>query len=424
MFQFTHPGKGATILGYAPRYCEYVSIHAPWEGCDYNTPYEQRKRYVSIHAPWEGCDLIQVVTNLKILRFNSRTLGRVRRSPACPFAVTPTFQFTHPGKGATPFSVRAVVTTSVSIHAPWEGCDTYLKQLGDISGGFNSRTLGRVRRSRRCRIGSRGCFNSRTLGRVRLEQGIVVTPQLGVSIHAPWEGCDRSSSASPSVPPRFQFTHPGKGATRSAAVWRRSKTFQFTHPGKGATSKLRRPLLVRNVSIHAPWEGCDAAQIACKQHAYVSIHAPWEGCDGLKRPQRGQRRSFNSRTLGRVRLSLPCCVPTPRPCFNSRTLGRVRLVPPRFVMSDQVFQFTHPGKGATPYYDVEVYSDLPFQFTHPGKGATPFRCMCDDLVGFQFTHPGKGATVGFGDLLYRLGVSIHAPWEGCDLQVTSSLVGV
>ena len=145
-----------------------VSIHAPWEGCDYNTPYEQRKRYVSIHAPWEGCDLIQVVTNLKILRFNSRTLGRVRRSPACPFAVTPTFQFTHPGKGATPFSVRAVVTTSVSIHAPWEGCDTYLKQLGDISGGFNSRTLGRV----------------------RLIPGIDIRASPRVSIHAPWEGCD------------------------------------------------------------------------------------------------------------------------------------------------------------------------------------------------------------------------------------------
>ena len=33
--------------------------------------------------------------------------------------------------------------------------------------------------------------------------------------------------------------------------------------------------------------------------------------------------------------------------FNSRTPGGVRLVPPRFVLGDQVFQFTHPGRGAT-----------------------------------------------------------------------------
>ena len=34
LFQFTHPRRGATLLGYAPRYAEYVSIHAPQEGCD------------------------------------------------------------------------------------------------------------------------------------------------------------------------------------------------------------------------------------------------------------------------------------------------------------------------------------------------------------------------------------------------------
>ena len=42
---------------------------------------------------------------------------------------------------------------------------------------------------------------------------------------------------------------------------------------------------------------------------------------------------------------------------------------------------------------------------------------------FQFTHPGRGATVGVGDLLYRLGVSIHAPREGCDCADVDIAVG-
>ena len=79
-----------------------------------------------------------------------------------------------------------------------------------------------------------------------------------------------------------------------------------------------------------------------------------------------------------------------------------------------MFQFTHPGKGATnrtlPKEEVlrvsihapwegcdglggdSVEASLLFQFTHPGKGATGNRlAQLPDFV-FQFTHPGKGAT--------------------------------
>ena len=34
--------------------------------------------------------------------------------------------------------------------------------------------------------------------------------------------------------------------------------FQFTHPGKGATTQLFRAGILAGVSIHAPWEGCDS----------------------------------------------------------------------------------------------------------------------------------------------------------------------
>ena len=79
MFQFTHPGKGATVL--EPRIYDLikVSIHAPWEGCDTARDLSKMQgEVVSIHAPWEGCDAYKML-----------------------------------GNG----------WTVVSIHAPWEGCD-------------------------------------------------------------------------------------------------------------------------------------------------------------------------------------------------------------------------------------------------------------------------------------------------------------
>ena len=101
----------------------------------------------------------------------------------------------------------------------------------------------------------------------------------------------------------FQFTHPGKGATTSNQGPRKQYVFQFTHPGKGATRSESSRETHATVSIHAPWEGCDLIGLfrAVKIHR-VSIHAPWEGCD-----IRGcwiflLIISFNSRTLGRVRL--------------------------------------------------------------------------------------------------------------------------
>ena len=170
----------------------------------------------------------------------------------------------------------------------------------------------------------------------------------------------------------FQFTHPGKGATLSRRIVSYQPGFQFTHPGKGATSAPVSIRLAIQVSIHAPWEGCDGVSCAwCSLLSVVSIHAPWEGCDSHRvspftTPKRFQfthpgkgatggpttpafrYRRFNSRTLGRVRLSTRsiramfaivsihapwegCDVGVAESvksilCFNSRTLGRVRLV--------------------------------------------------------------------------------------------------
>ena len=150
--------------------------------------------------------------------------------------------------------------------------------------------------------------------------------------------------------------------------WRRR--FQFTHPGKGATvAPVARGLLLL-VSIHAPWKGCDYRRRGgVDDLARVSIHAPWKGCD---RPEGGQthhQSRFNSRTLERVRLnSFYSCYLCDRVSihapwkgcdvgvaesvkgisrFNSRTLERVRHRAEGLIPDSEKFQFTHPGKGAT-----------------------------------------------------------------------------
>ena len=58
-----------------------------------------------------------------------------------------------------------------------------------------------------------------------------------------------------------------------------------------------------------------------------------------------------------------------------------------------MFQFTHPGRGATIGTLVLDDVEVQFQFTHPGRGATDedYRNYTINFL-FQFTHPGRGAT--------------------------------
>ena len=57
MFQFTHPGRGATYGQTLLHGTQEVSIHAPREGCDsIGGLVHCTDKQVSIHAPREGCD--------------------------------------------------------------------------------------------------------------------------------------------------------------------------------------------------------------------------------------------------------------------------------------------------------------------------------------------------------------------------------
>ena len=146
-FQFTHPGKGATAGSrICPARIAFQFTH-PGKGATNSGCSKFELLTVSIHAPWEGCDFFTLNSIIGQLSFNSRTLGRVRRPAKC----------------------EPSPRQAVSIHAPWEGCDSLLSLLSVLLRSFNSRTLGRVRRS--------------TVGNY--------LKMIEVSIHAPWEGCDR-----------------------------------------------------------------------------------------------------------------------------------------------------------------------------------------------------------------------------------------
>ena len=147
MFQFTHPGRGATWVDLFIARVTLVSIHAPREGCDLmrvskisissirfnsRTPggvrhlYEQLRsteREFQFTHPGRGATSASDVSTASRASFNSRTPGGVRQYQSAKTNHRGKFQFTHPGRGATMYPPTAVATTEVSIHAPREGCD-------------------------------------------------------------------------------------------------------------------------------------------------------------------------------------------------------------------------------------------------------------------------------------------------------------
>ena len=171
------------------------------------------------------------------------------------------------------------------------------------------------------------------------------------------------------------------------------RLFQFTHPGRGATDLHSPRSIARDVSIHAPREGCDVGgrymDIVTRKFQFthpgrgatdmyadlldsltVSIHAPREGCDS-----------------------------------SGSTSGGIT----------SVFQFTHPGRGATPSWLNARWSGRKFQFTHPGRGATQQGKDINYEAKVSIHAPREGCDVSTLHLSRTLGhVSIHAPREGCD----------
>ena len=101
MFQFTHPGKGATRERAEALSQKLVSIHAPWEGCDFARYLPRCEGRFQFTHPGKGATSCPMTSACQSFSFNSRTLGRVR----------------------LPAAEYNKALDVVSIHAPWEGCD-------------------------------------------------------------------------------------------------------------------------------------------------------------------------------------------------------------------------------------------------------------------------------------------------------------
>ena len=127
----------------------------------------------------------------------------------------------------------------ISIHAPRAGCDVVFTGKAALGLYFNPRTPCGVRRLVPAKPPSAGV----------------------ISIHAPRAGCDDTFSSVSFNFSTFQSTHPVRGATDAAGIWKNPQ----------------------QISIHAPRAGCDPAG-----------HRPFLTW-----------RNFNPRTPCGVRLSQP-----------------------------------------------------------------------------------------------------------------------
>ena len=147
-FQSTHPARGATSGHVAHlRLDAIISIHAPREGCDadiFHRPAQQGD--FNPRTP-RGVRRLLVLWKLKGWNhFNPRTPRGVRRyltgtldaqtsisihapregcdESACGCSRPGgRFQSTHPARGATDFRLASDRAVYISIHAPREGCD-------------------------------------------------------------------------------------------------------------------------------------------------------------------------------------------------------------------------------------------------------------------------------------------------------------
>ena len=216
------------------------------------------------------------------------------------------------------------------------------------------------------------CFNSRTPGGVRPQANDPRRGSVNVSIHAPREGCDVAKMTLTEIQREFQFTHPGRGATRG-----------------GGRSKV-----ASGVSIHAPREGCDKRVSAfIVVTLIVSIHAPREGCDILRFVKVATMLMFQFTHPGRGATLTPLTAMARKKTFQFTHPGRGATSGLTLPMDDPFwFQFTHPGRGATCISISEILLNLSFNSRTPGGVRQSMHLSLWRCSPFQFTHPGRGAT--------------------------------
>ena len=159
---------------------------------------------------------------------------------------------------------------------------------------------------------------------------------------------------------------------------------------RGATRVEIIVQAAKDISIHAPREGCDRYHRVVKLHDRISIHAPREGCDTLVGMSDRRTRQFQSThpVRGANANTYDYNMWTP---FQSThpVRGATRLDITR--RRGQRISIHAPREGCDNTHSSALYN-LPFQSTHPVRGAivaVADRCR---VAEFQSTHPVRGAT--------------------------------
>ena len=173
------------------------------------------------------------------------------------------------------------------------------------------------------------------------------------------------------------------------------KYFNPRPPRGGRRGWIRGSAVGLGISIHAPREGGDIDTLACM----------WTDAYFNPRPPRGGRPQFSLRTLTRRNFN-------PRPPRGGRPCK-----------SDMIDYGKHisihaPREGGDLALRYKATTSS-FQSTPPARGATSWPPGCWLPLTFQSTPPARGATNDSPDVSGRYEISIHAPCEGGDSQIST-----
>ena len=210
-------------------------------------------------------------------------------------------------RGATKSKSKRNIKIIISIHAPRAGCDVRRFHAPELVGHFNPRTPCGVRPDGVINIPDVSDFNPRTPCGVR--RGITTSP-LGtgvISIHAPRAGCDRRFKEAFIFVPRFQSTHPVRGATGGIFDGRHARGISIHGPRAGCDAdEPRRPgSLYLFQSTHPVRGATDSSPVTNAPIKFQSTHPVRGATLPLKRPP-PHAAHFNPRTPCGVRLPPRC----------------------------------------------------------------------------------------------------------------------
>ena len=167
-----------------------------------------------------------------------------------------------------------------------------------------------------------------------------------ISIHAPLAGCDVVDQTAAAC--RVNFNPRTPCGVRQGADKALNALNDFnprTPCGVRQGSETQRLCSKQFQSTH-PLRGATKAKHGQQDSCHISIHAPLAGCDLCRR--------FNASCIG---------------YFNPRTPCGVRLARPAAMTGCAGFQSTHPLRGATSS-STRMRGTGTFQSTHPLRGAT------------------------------------------------------